>query len=496
MSNVNNNAIIIGAGLAGIATSIRLAVKGYEVDVYESSEGPGGKLNNLEVGEFRFDLGPSLFTMPHLVEELFSISGKDPAKYFHYKRLEMACRYFWGDGMVIDAWSEKNRLSEEIRTKLGINSSSVNDYLNHAERLFKKTSPIFLEASLHKPWKYKFKDIISASLYLPKMNIFSSMNKVNKRKLTHPKLVQLFNRMATYNGSDPYHAPGILTMISSLEHGSGAFIPEGGMFSITKSLVKLATELGVKFHYNTKVDKILTENNKVTGVEVSGNKHFSNIVVSNMDVVLTYKKLLPAYKTPEFITRQERSSSALVFYWGIDRSFPELDLHNIFFSNNYKVEFEYLFKHLDIYDDPTIYVNISSKENPADAPKGHENWFVMVNAPHLNGQDWAKIIQRTKENVISKLSSILKTDISQHIKAEYILDPAGIESKTSSYLGSLYGASSNSKFAAFLRHPNFSRKIQGLYFAGGSVHPGGGIPLVLLSAKIVDGLIKPVEKKN
>lgn len=496
MSKENKKAMIIGAGLAGIATSIRLAVKGYDVEVFENDKSPGGKLNNLQLGDYRFDLGPSLFTMPYLVEELFKISGRDPSKYFQYKRLELACRYFWRDGMVINAYSDKIQFSKEVKEKLGIHSTAIYDYLIHAELLFKKTSPLFLEASLHKPWKFKFRDIISAGLYMPKMNIFSSMNKVNKRKLSHPKLVQIFNRMATYNGSDPYRAPGILTMISSLEHGSGAYIPEGGMFSITKSLVKLATELGVNFHYNAKVDKIITTNSEVKGVVVSGKEYYGNIVVSNMDIVLSYKNLLSSYKTPEFITKQERSSSALVFYWGIDRRFPELDLHNIFFSNHYKEEFDHLFKKLDIYKDPTIYVNISSKENYADAPKGHENWFVMVNAPHLAGQDWDKIISSTRENVINKLSVILKTDISQHIKAEYILDPSAIESKTSSYLGSLYGASSNSKFAAFLRHSNFSRKIKNLYFVGGSVHPGGGIPLVLLSAKIVDRLIKPFDHEN
>jgi phytoene desaturase len=290
--------------------------------------------------------------------------------------------------------------------------------------------------------------------------------------------------MATYNGSSPYLAPGILNIISSLEHGTGVFFPRGGMYSITTSLVKLAEELGVKFNYKEYVEEIIHQDRKITGIRTTRQIYHSDIVVSNMDVVPTYRFLLPEIKAPEKILKQERSSSALVFYWGIKKQFTELGLHNIFFSQDYRQEFMYLFEMLDISDDPTIYMNISSKECSTDAPEGHENWFVMINAPHYAGQDWEMIIHRTRKIVISKLSRILHSDISKQITSESILDPGEIESLTSSYRGSLYGTSSNSKFAAFLRHPNFTRRLKGLYFTGGSVHPGGGIPLVLQSAKI------------
>ena len=186
---------------------------------------------------------------------------------------------------------------------------------------------------------------------------------------------------------------------------------------------------------------------------------------------------------------QERSSSAIIFYWGIRHLFPELDLHNIFFTQDYKQEFECLFEKKSVYNDPTIYINITSKEESSDAPKDSENWFVMVNAPGDFGQDWDKIIQETRKNIISKLSRILNTDIESLIEVEDILTPPLIERKTSSYRGSLYGTASNSKFAAFLRHPNFSNRIENLFYCGGSVHPGGGIPLCLLSAKITADLI-------
>jgi phytoene dehydrogenase-like protein len=199
---------------------------------------------------------------------------------------------------------------------------------------------------------------------------------------------------------------------------------------------------------------------------------------------------LPTLKAPEKTLNQPRSSSALIFYWGINRTFPDLHLHNIFFSQDYKQEFEHIFRHKTVSADPTVYVNITSKFTKTDAPENAENWFVMVNVPHNQGQDWDQLIAETRQNVLQKLSKHLETDLQNHIACEQTWDPRGIELETGSVGGALYGSSSNNAMAAFLRHPNFKRQVKGLYFCGGSVHPGGGIPLCLLSAKIVSNLIK------
>jgi phytoene desaturase len=255
------------------------------------------------------------------------------------------------------------------------------------------------------------------------------------------------------------------------------------------SLFQLAKEQGVHFQFNTPIKKINHSNGKANGVSTQQNNYNSDLVVSNMDIFSTYQHLLSDVKQPERILRQERSSSALIFYWGMKQPFPNLDLHNIFFSANYKAEFEHLFEHKTLFDDPTIYINITSKEKSTDAPSGKENWFVMINAPGNFGQDWAQLKKEARANILKKLQRILGQDVEQLIEVESVLDPVTIEAKTSSHRGSLYGAASNSKFAAFLRHPNFSRQLNNLYFCGGSVHPGGGIPLCLLSAKIVGDLI-------
>jgi phytoene dehydrogenase-like protein len=210
-----------------------------------------------------------------------------------------------------------------------------------------------------------------------------------------------------------------------------------------------------------------------------------------MDVYFTYKQLLKDEQQPQKILKQERSSSALIFYWGIKKQFSSLGLHNIFFTNDYQEEFKHLFETKSVYHDPTVYINISSKHQPNDAPEGCENWFTMINVPNNIGQDWEQFKTQARANILKKLSKNFNQDIEALITTEAVLDPVTIEEKTSSYRGSLYGTSSNNQFAAFLRHANFSKKLKNLYFVGGSVHPGGGIPLALLSAKIVAEMIEP-----
>jgi phytoene desaturase len=264
-------------------------------------------------------------------------------------------------------------------------------------------------------------------------------------------------------------------------------IPKEGMYSIIASLVNLAVMIGVKFNYNSPIDEIVLRGKTTTGIKVKDEIINADVVVSNIDIWFTYNKLLSGYPKlqPKKILQQERSSSALVFYWGINKKFAQLDLHNIFFSANYKAEFDHVWQRKTIYHDPTVYLNITSKLKPKDAPPDCENWFVMINVPANTGQDWDSLVADARKNILAKLSSRLNENIGKLIISESMLDPRGIESKTSSYQGSIYGTSSNSKYAAFMRHANQISKIKNLYFVGGSVHPGGGIPLCLLSAKIV-----------
>lgn len=480
---------IIGAGIAGIASSIRMAVKGHEVDVFEANDYPGGKLSSFDQDGYRFDAGPSLFTMPQYVDELFRLAGKNPEDFFAYETLDLVCKYFWDDNTRLSAWADPHKFAQEATEMLGVSEQQVLGMLEKAALKYRLTGKTFLEKSLHS-WKtWLTRDVGAAMLRLHKLDIFQSMDAVHQRAFSEPKMVQLFNRFATYNGSNPYKAPGLLSMIPHFEHGIGAFYPKGGMVSITQSLYELACSLGVRFHFAEPVNRIVVAQKKVRGIQTRQHDFLPfDRVISNMDVFFTYHKLLPDLPRPHRILRQEKSTSALIFYWGIERSFPELHLHNIFFSRDYRQEFDHL-QAGKVFEDPTVYVNISSKCSPEDAPEGCENWFTMVNVPYNNGQDWDRIIAQTRKRVIEKVSRVLGTDLESVIRNESVLEPRSIEHRTSSHLGALYGTSSNNPFAAFLRHPNASKQVQGLYFCGGSVHPGGGIPLALMSAKIVDELI-------
>lgn len=476
--------VVIGAGVAGLATANRLKALGLDVQVLEANAYPGGKLTAFEQAGYRFDAGPSLFTMPDFLDDVFRFCKKDPRDYYTYPKLDVACHYFYDDGTFLCGYADASNFAYEVEKKLGVSKDLVVRYLNDSARLYETTGRIFLEQPLNRLATWLSKPVMKALTYIPRMGLFQTLNGFNEARLSHPKLVQLFNRYATYNGSDPYRAPGILSTIPNLEFNVGTFLPEGGMHAITNALVKLATDQGVTIQYHTPVEEILVKENQVYGVRTTDEIIQADLVVSNMDVYYTYRKLLPNQSAPERKLRQERSSSALIFYWGIKHTFPQLDLHNIFFSVDYQEEFNTIFKEKAIPEDPTVYINITSKYIKTDAPEACENWFVMINVPPDEGQDWDSLISEARVNIKRKLSRMLNADIDSLIETESILDPRLIQSRTQSFQGSLYGTSSNSRYAAFLRHPN-DAFIKNLYFCGGSVHPGGGIPLCLQSARIV-----------
>ncbi len=492
-----SKAVVIGAGIGGLAGAIRLAVQGMEVTVFEKNSYPGGKLSHFEKNGYRFDAGPSLFTQPRNIEELFTLAGEPIEDYFSYIRLPVSCEYFYEDGTRVHAYAERTAFSEELADKMGESENALTDYLNRAENIYERIGKLFLHHSLHKGKTFRNPLAWDAVKAVRWPYLFSSLHKVNTRHFSNDKTVQLFDRYATYNGSNPYQAPGMLRLVPHLEHNEGVYYPMGGMISITNALYRLALKKGVRFYFGAPVQRIIRHDGKAKGVVVNDENISADLVVSNMDVYFTYARLLNDAAKAEALLKQERSSSACIFYWGMNHSFPELGLHNIFFTRNYSAEFDHLFRQKKYYPDPTVYINITSKCEPGtQAPAGKENWFVMVNAPANTGQDWQDYRARYKEAVLAKLSRMMGTDIAPYIEVEEILDPVLIESGTASYMGSLYGTSSNTRMAAFLRHPNFSKQIRGLYFVGGSVHPGGGIPLCLHSAKIMSGMVADDQKKN
>lgn len=483
-------AVVIGCGIGGIAASIRLARKGYEVHVHESSAYPGGKLSEFKLNDFRFDRGPSLFTLPQYVEELFTLCNEQMSNHFSYSELPVLCKYFYSDGFTFEAKGNCDENIKAIVNAFDEDEANVRSFFKKAAFIYDTTAPLFLERPLKLSRLIHTNDFWKGISRIPKLPLIGNYTFQLKKYFRNPKTIQYFQRYATYNGSNPYRTPALMQLLPHVEQGIGAFIPDKGMFDITKQLFELAKRQGVQFHFNSKVDEILVEGKKAKGIRFNSiQKEKYDVVVSNMDVFPTYKRLLPNQQEPKVILNQEKSSSALIYYWGMDRKFEQLDVHNIFFSKDYEEEFRCLFESKTLTADPTVYIHITSKHIATDAPPYGENWFVMVNAPNNVGQDWEELEKNTRENILLKIESMLGVSIRDHIVCEKSWNPQGIENDTSSHLGALYGNASNSSNAAFFRHANSSRKIKDLYFVGGSVHPGGGVPLAILSAKTMDALL-------
>ena len=484
---------IIGAGIGGLALSIRLANQGFKVTIFEKNSYPGGKLSELKMNGFRFDKGPSLLTLPSLIDELTNLQGSSHK--FEYQKLKVITNYFYSDGTQLKASANLEEFAEEVHLKLNENKETVLKQMKRNAFYFKTTEDLFLKQSLHQLKNFINLKTVKGILFAPFLGLMSTMHKKNEKTFSNPKTVQLFNRFATYNGSNPYKAPALMNMISHLEFNLGGYLPKKGMHQITTHLVKLAEEANVEIKFNAAVETLeVGTNNRISAIKSSGVSYTFDIVASDIDIHALYKYLLPNFYTPKKLIQQEKSSSAYVFYWGINKEFAALGLHNILFSDDYKKEFDHLFSKQYPTEDPTIYINITSKYCKDDAPEDCENWFVMVNVPH-NKSESINYAAAIRKNVVDKINMMLKTDIEKYIISESTLNPIDIENQTSSLGGSLYGNSSNNKFAAFLRHANFSSSIKNLFLVGGSVHPGGGIPLCLFSAKIASQLIVEQELK-
>ncbi|MFM7722969.1 MAG: 1-hydroxycarotenoid 3,4-desaturase CrtD [Bacteroidota bacterium] len=480
-------AVVIGAGIGGIATAIRLSRLGFKVHVYEQSYMPGGKCTQFEMDGYRFDKGPSLFTLPEVMKELFELCGEEMNAHFEYDQLDPICKYFFEDGLEFTSCSNIDEQVKNMAQVFQEDENRVRDFFRDSKFIYETTAPIFMNRPLHLKHLWRTKTFWKGIGRLPFLPLRGNLQRQLKRYFKNEKTIQYFSRYATYNGSSPYATPAMMQLMPHVEHGIGAFIQKRGMFFIPYELSKLAERNGVEFHYGMGVREIVLDKQKVSGIRLWNQSIIAaDLVVSNMDVHGTYKQLLPSVKAPEKWLNQEKSSSALIFYWGMNRTFDQLNVHNIFFARDYRLEFKCLFEDKTLHEDLTVYIHITSKHIAADAPQGCENWFVMVNAPCVSEQNWENLEKKARKLIVEKLERMLDTTIEEHIVCERIWNPEGIQRDTSSHLGALYGNASNSAYSAFQRHANVSQEIKNLYFVGGSVHPGGGVPLAMLSAKMVE----------
>ncbi|RNC85278.1 MAG: phytoene desaturase [Balneola sp.] len=474
---------IIGAGIGGLATACLLAAKGNQVSVFEKNSGAGGKLNIFEKQGFHFDTGPSLLTMKDILEKLFELTGERLSDHLNLTPLEPICRYNYQDGVSFDCFEDKEATIREIAKFAPEDAKAYPPFLNYCSTLYTKTDTAFIRNPL-----FDFSDV--KNLNVPSffgIDAFTTVSKSVDKAFQSEYLRMFFKRFTTYNGSSPFQAPATLNVIPHVELNQGGYYIKGGMYRLTVVLEELALKLGVQFHFNSPVEEIVIEKSQTKGVRSQEKYFHSDIVIANSDSTETILNLIGDDHFPkrkkEKASKIEPSCSGFVLLLGIDKQYDQLVHHNIFFSKNYEHEFHQIFKEKVMPDDPTIYIANTSFSDPAHAPEGGSNLFVLVNAPYLSEYySWENHVQAYSKKVIQGLEQRGLDGLSDAIVVQESITPEDFYHLYLSNKGSIYGTSSNSKFSAFVRPRNKSRHIDKLYFVGGSTHPGGGIPLVVQSA--------------
>ncbi|MDW8395273.1 MAG: phytoene desaturase family protein [Anaerolineae bacterium] len=472
--------VVVGAGMGGLSAAIALAARGFRVTVYEKLDRPGGKMGEVRLGGFRWDTGPSVITMRFVYEWLFALAGRRLEDYVELLPLEPLTRYFWRDGMVLDATADVAEMQRRIAARFGEDEGQrYRRFVEYTQRLYEVVREPFLFR--HKP---TFRDLFRLPLVdVLKIDALRSMHHAVRAHFRSPHLVQLFDRFATYNGSSPYLAPATLNVIAFVEMVQGAWYPRGGVFQLARAFEQLAGSLGVELCYGTAVEQIVVREGRAVGVVLQGGRFVpADAVVCNADYVFARQTLLPSGSALRHLS--EPSCSGFVLLMGVRGQFAQLAHHNVFFGRDYAREFSDIFAYHLPPAEPTIYLCVTSKTDLDHAPHGFENWFVLVNVPSLlsafswsrHADSYAELVKRCLCEWIVQISGK-----SPEIVVEQQWTPLDLQRMFGGYLGSIYGFSSNTRLAAFARPGNRDPNIRRLYFAGGSVHPGGGVPLVTLS---------------
>lgn len=473
--------LIIGAGLGGIASAIYLAAEGFDVEVFEKNEQIGGKLNVLQRDGFSFDLGPSIFTMPHIFNELFEKCNKNMEDYFKLMPVNPHWRNFFEDGKTIDL------IPTDIKHKF--KSTNVEDkdnrdlekFLTYSKELYDLVEEGYFTKGLD-----TFKDNIKEYGFvklLRDLDGLSTMDFQVRKYIDNSYLIHIMDFFVKYVGSSPYDAPALLNLLPYIQYEFGLWYVEGGMYNLARGFQKLLEEMGVKIHLNAQVKSIKTQEDKVTGIQLESGEVFKgDILLSNMEVIPVYEKLLKEEHTfLEKYSKFEPTCSGLVIHLALKKEYPQLAHHNFFFSNHPKEHFHTVFHKKELPKDPTIYLVAPTRTDKTQAPPGYDNLKILPHIPYIQEGIGIEDYETLKENIYDKLERMGLKNLRKNIIFEETLTPFDIERMYFSNKGSIYGVVSDRKKNLALKAPKKSEKYKNLYFAGGSVNPGGGMPMVVLS---------------
>ena len=478
--------IVIGAGVGGLCAAIRLATAGHDVSILERNAVTGGKLATLTEAGHTFDLGPTLLTLPHVLDDVFRLAATTLADEVELVRLDPQFHYRWPNGGTLDLPDDPTATAKAVDGLSSGEGANWERFAAHTRRIWEVSERTFLAGPMSSPLSLVGR--MRSPLDLGRIDGRRTLADLASSTFDDPRLRQLVGRYATYSGSSPYRVPATLACISHVEQEYGCWHVTGGLGRIGDALERVARRVGVDLRIGVDVGRIATARRQVTGVELAdGGSEPADLVVSNADAAHLYTDLLPDPKRAKEIDRVGRSMSAFVVCAavrgrtdGVARH--PIAHHNVFFSLDDEREFRFLTGGQTPVD-PTVYACVPSVTDPTMAPPGYESWTLLVNTPHSVGIDrklmTAAVLNRLAERGV---------DLRDRIEFTRTLVPADIDARYRAPGGSIYGTSSNGRRAAFARPGNVG-PVDGLYLVGGSAHPGGGLPMVATSARIVADLV-------
>ncbi|MGB8490268.1 MAG: phytoene desaturase family protein, partial [Bacteroidales bacterium] len=489
--------VIIGAGIGGITTAVYLAKNGYSVDIYEKNSSPGGRCSQLVRDGHRFDLGATMLLMPGIYRRVLGSLGInfDSAG---LTKLDTLYRICFDDGKTISFSTDPAKMEGQLEKIEPGSFSRSRDYVSNGYRFYQ----LALESLIGKNF-YTFQEFATFKnmLLLVRLRTYISHNRYVKRFFRHPHLRMAYTFQNIYVGQSPFTSPALFAMVPAAELTEGSFFPGGGMYGLVELLVAEAEKLNVKFHYNTQVKRIRVNGNHAEGVVLnSGNLIDARIVVANADLPYVYRELLPDKKLSARLDRKKYSCSAICFHWGISKVYPGLAHHNVFLSDNYSISLDRIFRDKLVDDRPSFYVHAPVRTDPSAAPEGEDTISVIVAVGHIDRkvhQDWNELKSATRKAVLERLKEFGLTDFEENIKFEICFTPESWKNALNISRGSVFGSISHSIFQmGYFRPHNRHGKYKNLYFAGGSTHPGNGIPNVLLSAMLTSERILREQPDN
>lgn len=487
MAEKNKHVAVIGSGLGGISAAVSLRQQGYEVDIYEKNAQIGGKLNVLEAQGYTFDMGPSILTLPHLFARLFERSGKSMADYIPIRTVRPHWRNFFEDGSHIDLFMDSKEMAAEAERFAPGSAREVEKFLTYSAAQYDLVEAGYFEKGLDTV--RDFQRFYGLWQFL-KFDMIHSMHGGVAKRISDPRLRDVFDFFIKYVGSSALDAPGFMNCMPTIQFRHDLWYVDGGLYGIARGLEKLMSEIGVRVHLNSEVTRIEKSLRRVSGLELSdGRKVPADIVVSNMEVIPAHRELL--HENDKTVQRMERilepACSGLVLDLGLDCKYEQLAHHNFFFSDNQKEHFKSVFRKKEIPHDPTIYLVAASRTDPTVAPDGCDCLKILPHIPYLNEKnpythdDYLKL----KERILDKLERMGLADLRSHIVYEHVWTPFDIQKNYYSNRGSIYGVVSNRWKNFAFKASKQSRRYENLFFAGGSVNPGGGMPMVVLCGQNV-----------